>query len=1296
MIFDTGDLIVLGILTILIFVFRQFDKNNRSLEKVRSYADKVRSQLDEIVQEKREAIKDLSIDIDIQEKTDKEILKRVEAAREEMVKHGESIDAINEKVTGYNERVDELVSMTSLVDENLLKIKGESEYVDTVGKRISDSLRKIQLLEKAMGSLQDEFVKQNKANLDNFQDQILKSSEERIQTVEDKVTHSDLMVQKFQNHVEELDTKHNNISEEKVALFINEMEAVKEKYNDYLANVAEKGIKLEADVFAELNDSINTTADRIEENWKNGINELKDSITDSVEGIKDRISTVEVDISMVEKDVENKAEEIISQIEMKAGEARAIAEESISNTNILLGSHTEEIKEKISEVEAEIAMIEKNVEDKTEYIVSRIEDKVVEARAIADDNISQTNILIGSFTKEIEDKMAVINDNVQSSEQMAKSNIDEINGEINKANDDAKQLISDSYNRTSSLIETNEKEAENRLNVITGRFNDHEDLMEKHASEILDRCKLLISEHEQDSTALLEKIRSNMSEVTSFSEKIGNQMSQFKTEIDSETEVLGEKLSQISESLSENIDAKAVELETGLIKSVEDKVGEYEQSVSRRFDKLDGFMEDLDNLEENLKISLKEAVASVERDFELFNENLMEERRSFKNSLGEDTADIRTQMSELEKGLEVLKSQAYENVSEKLKVFEDDFFADLKKRGNSMEQNLEEWQKNIDFKMEEIELKGTRERDEMQQFCSADMKVKLTEIQSNVYQQFEQFKSQIQDFKEGIGQTINITESDIKQFNESIREEVDGLKENSAIYFEDQFTGFKTSIAERFDKADKKIEIKFDEVVSDFEISKKEINSSMERSQSELSNWNAKIEQQLKEDEQAVSDQIQSFKSDITENISIIRDDFKNQREELIVSTNEERTNLKRDIVENGNRISELNKELERNSVQAIDQFKSDYDDFMLDFQRKTQEFKSDSELHSKDIRQGLSDTREKVEALQSKMFGRIEDDYNLITNNLNEIDAKQQDFIAQTKIFERADSLKLSLGHDIDTLKEQISQVEKNSAEAFKIKDEFENIHHLNEDIQSKFAKVLSEKQKIDTMDERINKIISLSDSVNLKLDEISSTHDTLQDYQVRLRQIEDLQDSIDKRFTRLEKKKTLMDTTTEGVDKNFQILGTIEKAINTVRAELTPLFKNLTEVKEQNTTLHAEQDKIRNVIEKLASLDSTIADLDGRIESMNKAREWVASTESRIDTIGKKAREQVQLFGKLMEKDGRSNEKVRKQAVGSPDMEVREMVLRLAHEGWKSEEIARTTKLSQGEVELILELSPKFSRKQ
>jgi DNA-binding NarL/FixJ family response regulator len=88
-----------------------------------------------------------------------------------------------------------------------------------------------------------------------------------------------------------------------------------------------------------------------------------------------------------------------------------------------------------------------------------------------------------------------------------------------------------------------------------------------------------------------------------------------------------------------------------------------------------------------------------------------------------------------------------------------------------------------------------------------------------------------------------------------------------------------------------------------------------------------------------------------------------------------------------------------------------------------------------------------------------------------------------------------------------------------------------------------------------------------------------------------------------------------------------------------------------------------------------------------MQKAREWLAKTETRLEEINTQAREQVKLLGSLLKegkKDGRDRE-------GAPSMGAREMVTRLAHQGWSVEEIARATKLSRGEVELILEIIPR-----
>jgi DNA-binding NarL/FixJ family response regulator len=87
-----------------------------------------------------------------------------------------------------------------------------------------------------------------------------------------------------------------------------------------------------------------------------------------------------------------------------------------------------------------------------------------------------------------------------------------------------------------------------------------------------------------------------------------------------------------------------------------------------------------------------------------------------------------------------------------------------------------------------------------------------------------------------------------------------------------------------------------------------------------------------------------------------------------------------------------------------------------------------------------------------------------------------------------------------------------------------------------------------------------------------------------------------------------------------------------------------------------------------------------------MQTAREWLARTETRLEEISKQSQDQLKLLGDLLKQDSAA-----KKTRGAPPIGIRENVVKLAHQGWKVDEIARALHLSRGEVELILELPQK-----
>jgi DNA-binding NarL/FixJ family response regulator len=110
---------------------------------------------------------------------------------------------------------------------------------------------------------------------------------------------------------------------------------------------------------------------------------------------------------------------------------------------------------------------------------------------------------------------------------------------------------------------------------------------------------------------------------------------------------------------------------------------------------------------------------------------------------------------------------------------------------------------------------------------------------------------------------------------------------------------------------------------------------------------------------------------------------------------------------------------------------------------------------------------------------------------------------------------------------------------------------------------------------------------------------------------------------------------------------------------------------------------------VDKLSLLDTSLTEIEERIQSMQTAREWLARAETRFEELNKETQEMVKLKGALQKEEGRKSGTAA--GKGAPPIAARENVIKLARQGWSADEIARTLKLARSEVELILELGIK-----
>ncbi len=1071
--FDGGDILILLLVAIALFLFRRLDKTGRSLEKVRRYAEKSKGDLDAIVRERELGLKDLAVDLEVQEKTNREILARADAAREEILSRAEELEGRVERIEAHEKALDDLNDLALRVDENLSRLRDESAYVDDVGLRLSEVRSQFSAMAEKDAARFEEF---RKYSLDVFGEDLTKMNSGLEETSRELAL--------FQETLESLNARRDEAAGEKINAFRDDLESVEEDFRERLRKVAEEGSRLEDEAFTALNEKIDSRSSRLEENWMGGLNELRD-----------RVSTAAAEI-----------------------------QESLSDAKSAMDLWEAEGSERI----------EKNRND-----FDSMENRLMEVSA---------------------------------------------------------QLESD--------------------------------------------------------------------------------ISAFESRLDGDIENLNHRLNSL-------IDKK----ETDLLESVEIRQNEYRKTVEDRFENIEGFIKDMDAVAESLKISQKNLLKEVDEVFVTFDGEMTRRRELEKASLDEEASSLKREMEDLERGLDELKARAYDNVSEKLQVFEDDFFADLKNRDEQIRAAFDEWRNGAEEEMAELALKAGREREETERRYSTELKQKLTELQTRILGQFEAFQDQVDAFRESSTSRIRSAEDDLTTFRGELSTRIAAERSTAFEEFSKTFEAFEKQTTERFAKADKVISQRLSGFSGDIESRSKELAADVQAARDENAEWRERLTAQTEEASRAAREGMETIKSDIAARIAELRDEYSGRTEQLILESGEERASLRREIAALEESLVHVSSELTEKSRDSLDALKEQSESFLLEFRKNTREARDEVERKIKDLRQSVQESRERAEANRKEMAAHTDTEYARLMRNLDEIDKRQREFIAETRIFERADEMKQQLEADIAELAKQLDAVGAGREEIRSVNAEYEKAVGLYDEVSGKLARFLSEQQKVENLEGKIARIGSLSESVDLKLDRVTESNDTLQDLMVRLKQLEDLHEDLGIRYERLSEKSNVLDAATDGIDKNFERMNRIEDILKDVAERILPLRDELDGIERKQSEVFEEREKMQTALDKIVVIDSTLNELDARIDDLTKARKWLAGIETRLEEINADAQQHIRLLGSLSERDG----KRKKSAAGSPDMSTRDMVVKLAREGWSSEEISRTTKLSLGEVELILEITPR-----
>lgn len=1149
--FDPWNLVTIGIVVVALAAYRILDRDNRSLEKVKKYADRLKDELSAHAEARREDLKAYAIDLDVHQKAAREVLKRVQAVESALNERADAIGSMASRIAEYDKALAELKDMSGRVDENLRIIHEESDYVDGVVKTLKLSKQEMQDLKASIPGIREGIASDAKAMMEELRQAY---SAEIKSSLDDSLDAVEALRLKADQSAESVGSMHAAAAQAAEDRY----KAIAAQLQDAFKRAREEGEKLEDASFQKLRDQIENRGAKLSEALETRFDTLRDQAKEKVAETQNLIKTLKADWK-------RDAQDLLSEAEARAKAGADSMDQRLAATEVL----------------------------------------VAKTEAMYTDRFAQVEL---------------------------------------KAQDAAKTI----HARFADAIKAHQEELTKRQSELRAAVKDG----------IADMGALA-----QEAQASQAARMAAMESALSSSEK---------------------KLDEGLKSLAARLGDRVHELEKRALAGFEERADELREVVEQGLGRLEAMRLDADRMEKALRDSMAGVERRVGEDFALFGKDLAARQAAFEDEFRGESARVKASVQDLEKDLNALKSRAYANVSEKLKVFEDEFFVDLRKRREDADERFSAWRADMDERLAQAQREAAEARSESEKSWTEAQRAALTETQSRVEDQLDKLAAQVAAHRDAISARVSEADDALGSLKAAVKADLDDARAAADAYLNAELERWKHDSAERLRTAEraasedaKALEAASAKARDRFEAAAQSVLADAAKWKEHFNAAHAKAEA---ERTAAVLALGQSFKSES----AAISADWDKEKKRILDTAKAEREVIARDVRSLGDEVARFRQEFSQKTAQALDDLGRSYDGLSQDAARRVTDAQAAMNASLDDYRREAKALKDAFDNSRQLMSSGLSEEKKTRDALFADMDKQIKAFQGQTKLFERADELKASLAEAIEGMKADMARAESRRAEMAELETQYGRVKRLEDELSQKIARFFGEKRRIDTLEDDFKRLLTISQGVDQKLAAVTASSDQLSQIQAEMRRLTDAADEAAEKYERVERKSNILDATADAVDKNFQAITELERAVRGMDNDIRDIPDRVIDLKRSLEEVLSAKPALDAAALKLDEMGKAMTEAEKRAGELNKAREWLARAETRFEELNKKTQDHLKLLNDLLkdEPEGKRKDK------GAPSLSVQETVRKLAHQGWKVEEIARAVKLSRGEVELILEL--------
>ena len=682
---------------------------------------------------------------------------------------------------------------------------------------------------------------------------------------------------------------------------------------------------------------------------------------------------------------------------------------------------------------------------------------------------------------------------------------------------------------------------------------------------------------------------------------------------------------------------------------------------------------------------MSEVQNRVLREFDSFTTSQKQKHEEFSNTIKEDSAEIETKITEINRSLDSLKETATGSMSAKIQEFESEFNQTLSTKSNQIDSDLAEWKHELDAKLSTLSNKYEDSRRTIEAKYLEDFKNGIEGLQSRASDQYtkvaaaiEQTKAEMQDSVKDIQDFVNRFKSDT---NNSINSLTKSSEEALKKEIEHNKAMVQTSLAKIQDELLNDLKLFEDSVKTRQETG----SSSIDAALAEFNTWKQQIKTQFEDSEKIFSTDLEKFKDSTDDKIKEEKQKLLQNMTDYAVSVQNQHNDLNDKIADLQNKTDTSIKAYEEKAAAIMNQISGMYKQMLEEAKEQLKQQNIEAAERTEALKKDIKEAEDRNAANQSSFTLKMQDSANLIQTRLGEIEKELQDVKANIQNYETADKMRRQLETNVAELNSAFSKLKGYSDSADKMNAQYTSIMKINDEINRQITSIEAQKSRVINLEQQFGKMMALSNTIDERIMSLNTTKDDLQSMEVTVRNYNDRLKNISEQYERLEKKDEVVERIKTDVDNQFEKLKDLEQRLTNCNRQAVSLPQEIKEVQNNVDRILQNGTKISDAIGRLESLDSIIADTEKRIDALNSVQKGLTKTELDLQGLSRDVDNKFKVLQKITQQE-RASSPSKKGATLNP--QTSDSVRQLKRQGWTISDIAKRLDLTENEVDLILQL--------